>query len=352
MNTRSLVDYEPSELVQWCLVHGQPAFRARQLTDWVYRKLVFSPDAMTDLSKAFRAELAGSLPVLPLVERRLSRDPQTDTRKWLFELTDGNRIETVSIPDEDGGYTICISSQAGCGLKCAFCATGMMGYRRNLSAGEIVAQVLYVSAALGRPAHVVFMGMGEPFHNYDAVLAAVRTLTDPKRFALGARRLTISTAGMVPEIYRLAEEDLQVNLAISLGGTTNAKRAELIPLGEMYTLDRVLRAADHYAQRTGRRVSYEYVLLRGRTDSRRDAERLVELFAGRQAHVNLILWNRVPGLAFESPTRGDAARFRRILEQGGVSCTLRLPRGRAIHAACGQLAITDDRHPTTAMVDA
>lgn len=339
MKPRSFLDLERSELVQWCAVRGLETWRADQVLEWVYQKAVFNPEAMTNLAKPLRAELAEAFAFSPLKQLAEACDRDDGTRKWLFELDDGKQIEAVAIPDDEGGLTFCISSQAGCGLKCAFCATGKMGFRRNLTVGEITAQVLHATAAVGRPAHIVFMGMGEPFHNYDAVLGALRRLTGPKLFNLGQRRITVSTAGMVPEIYRFAREGMQVNLAISLGGSTDAKRAELIPLGAVYNLERLLRAADFFADATKRRVSYEYVLLRDVTDSRHDAERLVELFRKRQAHVNLILWNKVPGLPFESPSRATAAKFRAVLEAAGVPCTLRLPKGRSIAAACGQLAV-------------
>lgn len=295
--------------------------------------------AMTSLPTGLRARLAAAFTIA--VPRVLARQADSQgTEKALLQLADGQAVEAVLIR-AGGRRTVCISTQVGCPVGCAFCATGRRGYARDLAAGEIAAQVLHFARALRpegeRVTHVVVMGMGEPLLNYDATLKALRNLNDGRGFALGARRFTVSTIGVVPGILRLAGEGLQVNLAVSLHAPDDALRRKLVPLGKRWSIREVLAAGDHYARATGRRVSYEYVLLAGVNDRLDQARALAALLRGRLAHVNLIPFNPAPGLPFQAPSPRAADAFRRELLARGVDATVRRSRGVGIQAGCGQL---------------
>ncbi|NJN66352.1 MAG: 23S rRNA (adenine(2503)-C(2))-methyltransferase RlmN [Chloroflexaceae bacterium] len=332
---------------QW----GEPSFRARQLYRHLYSRLTSDIQAMTDLPGSLRARLleetqAGGLRV---VRERRTDDGQT--RKALMALPDGVMIETVLMVYPERA-TVCVSTQAGCGIGCVFCATGQAGLRRNLSSGEIVEQVVWAARqvraiSLERSSHlnVVFMGMGEPFANYERWWDAVKRLHDPQGFNLSARKMTVSTVGLVPGIRRLSQESLPINLAISLHAPDDALRDTLIPINRRYPLAAVLEAARDYTERTGRRVSLEYVLLQGRNDhpdqARALAQRLRSLAVAGHAllfHVNLIPWNPVPGSALSRPERQRVLRFQQVLQEHQIACTVRVERGGEIAAACGQLA--------------
>jgi 23S rRNA (adenine2503-C2)-methyltransferase len=327
---------------------GEPAFRAAQLSTHYFGRLVRDPAAMTDLPAAARDRIcAGLLPVLLDPVREQACDGGA-TRKTLWRLHDGSLVESVLMGYPDR-ITACISSQAGCGMACPFCATGQVGLTRNLSTAEIVDQAVYLArvAASGlvagsppRLSHVVFMGMGEPLANYSRVVAAVRRLCAPAPEGLGLsqRHVTVSTVGLVPAMRRLADEGLAVTLALSLHAPDDDLRDELVPVNQRWKVAEVLDAAWHYADRSGRRVSIEYAMIRSVNDQPWRADLLGRLLAGRGAHVNLIPLNPTPGSRWDASPKPVEKEFVRRLREAGVSTTVRDTRGREIDGACGQLA--------------
>lgn len=317
---------------------GEPAYRGRQLYGWLYRKRARSLEAMTDLGKGLRARLAEGhrLRWPELAERSVSAD---GTVKYLFQLDDGATIESVYIP-ELRRRTICISTQAGCPLKCAFCLTGIAGYQRNLRTSEILGQVATVMEAAPqeeRPWNVVVMGMGEPLLNYDATVAALRILMDGEAFGVAAKKLTLSTVGILPAIEKLAQEPVRPNLAISLHAPNAELRRRLMPIEDKYRLQDVIAAAQRYPIPKGGRVTYEYVLLRGVNDTPVHARELARLLRGTRAKVNLIPLNPAPEVPFEPPTAAAVDAFCEVLAAAHMTVSVRRPRGRDIFAACGQL---------------
>ncbi|MFF5179083.1 23S rRNA (adenine(2503)-C(2))-methyltransferase RlmN [Micromonospora sp. NPDC000316] len=331
---------------------GEPAFRARQLSNHYFGRLVRDPQEMTDLPAASRERLAGQLlPRLLNPVRELACDDGA-TRKALWRLHDGALVESVLMGYPDR-VTVCISSQAGCGMACPFCATGQAGLTRNLSTAEIVDQAVYLAgvAASGvvagsppRLSHVVFMGMGEPLANYNRVIAAIRRLVSPAPEGLGLsqRHITVSTVGLVPAIRRLASEDLSVTLALSLHAPDDDLRDELVPVNQRWKVAEVLDAAWDYAARTGRRVSIEYAMIKDVNDQPWRADLLGRLLAGKLAHVNLIPLNPTPGSRWDASSKPVEREFVRRLRDAGVSTTVRDTRGREIDGACGQLAAAED----------
>ncbi len=339
MEKRLLLDLSYEELAQELKALGEPAYRAKQVWEWVWRKLCPEFSAMTNLPLSLRDELSRrfSLDVFTV----LARDCDDEgTEKVLLALPDGASVEAVLIR-EGNRNTVCISTQVGCPVGCAFCATGQMGFVRNLSAGEIAGQVLHFARVLEgqgkRVTHVVVMGMGEPFLNYEATLKALNNLNDPRGFNLGARRITVSTIGVVPAILRFAQEGRQYNLAISLHAPDDGLRRKLMPLAERWPISQVLSAAEAYILATGRRVTFEYVLLRGVNDGLRHARALAALLRGKLVHVNLIPFNPAPGLPFSPPDEGQVELFRRELLAHNIDVTVRRSRGVKIQAGCGQL---------------
>ncbi len=329
------------------LGEGEKPFRSRQIYDWLYRQRVRSFDEMTNLSRPLRERLCASFRVAwpERQEQRLSYD---GTRKYLFRLADGAAIESVLIP-EVRRRTICVSTQAGCPLRCAFCLTGVGGYERNLTPGEILGQVAAVMSDAGqattdppRPWNIVFMGMGEPLLNVDATLAAVRVLLDPKGFAVAPRKLTVSTVGIIPALERLAAEPVPPNLAISLHAATPELRLALMPIEARHPLAAVLAAADRYPNPGGAGVTYEYVLLGRVNDSVTEAKQLAKLLRGRRCKVNLIPLNPAAEIPFELPTPKALDAFCRTLVDAGLSVSVRKPRGQDVLAACGQLRLADN----------
>ena len=321
---------------------GEPSFRASQIYSWLYAKRVSSIGGMTNLKAEFRAALSERHEVrrIAVADRQVSTD---GTIKWLFRCDDGATIESVFIP-ETRRRTICISTQAGCPVKCAFCLTGISGYKRNLRPWEILSQVAHVmdEAALAsskdeRPWNVVVMGMGEPLLNYENTMAALRILMDPKGFAITPRKLTLSTVGILPALEKLKLEPVRPNLAISLHAPTSKLRAELMPIENKYALKDVLAAADSYESPSGGRVTYEYVLLRDVNDRDEHAHALARLLRGRHGKVNLIPLNPAGPIPFEAPRKAQVARFQGILLDAGVPVSVRKPRGQDVLAACGQL---------------
>ncbi|HKJ72341.1 MAG TPA: 23S rRNA (adenine(2503)-C(2))-methyltransferase RlmN [Gammaproteobacteria bacterium] len=314
---------------------GEKPFRAKQLLQWLHQRGVSDFDAMTDLSKGLRAKLAEGVALTePEV---LSEQRSADgTVKWLLGLSDGNAVETVFIPEDERG-TLCISSQAGCPLDCKFCATGYGGFQRNLAASEIIAQVRHARAEVGeRLTNIVFMGMGEPLLNYDAVLRTIHLLMDDLAFGLSRRRITVSTVGVVPRIEQLGA-DTPVNLAISLHGVSDEVRDRIVPINATYPLERLMAACRAYPLPSGRRITFEYVMLDGVNDSPQEAHRMAELLRGIPAKVNLIPFNPFPQAEFRRSSQGAIDRFRDILLGEGMVAVTRTPRGEDIDAACGQL---------------
>jgi 23S rRNA (adenine2503-C2)-methyltransferase len=327
-------------LAQW----EQPRYRALQIWQAVYRDLAAGPEAITTIPRALRERLAVELSFSGLTPKVEARSSDGQTRKTLFQLADGREIETVLMGYESR-RTACISTQAGCAMGCVFCATGQMGFRRHLSAGEIVEQVLWfardLKARVDRLTNIVVMGMGEPFHNYDATMAAVDQLNDARGFNFGARRITISTVGLVPMIERFAAEKRQVNLAISLHAATDDLRTELLPINRKYPLAQLFAAARRYYDETHRRVTFEWALIEGKNDTPEQARALVLWVKGLPCHVNVIPLNPTREYAGQATTRERAAAFKAALESHGIPCTIRVRRGIDINAGCGQLAVED-----------
>ncbi len=320
---------------------GEPAYRARQIWEGIYQHFYTSADEFTTLPKALRARLAETFTFQPLTPAQTLRSRDGQTVKTLFHLNDGRAIEAV-LMKYDRRRTLCISTQAGCAMGCAFCATGQMGFKRHLTSGEIVAQVMYYAHQLHqqgeRVTNIVVMGMGEPFHNYDNTMAAVDRLNDPQGYNFGARRITISTVGLVPAIRRFTAEKRQVNLAISLHAADDELRASMMPVAKTYRLDELLSACRDYVQATGRRVTFEWALIDGVNDTPEQARLLVSKIKGMLCHVNAIPLNPTEGYRGKATSPRRAEEFRQILEQAGIPCTLRLRRGIEIQAGCGQLA--------------
>jgi len=350
------------ELAQWLEDRGEPPFRAHQIYEWIYRHLVTDFALMTNLPRTLRELLATEAQIGTTTMRRETRSKDGRTHKVLLELADGRLIESVLMlyPQSTEGRTrasVCVSTQAGCAFGCTFCATGRMGFGRHLSAGEIVAQVLFFARqlraqpwkaphgpALDRITNVVLMGMGEPLHNYENSLKALYILHNPHGFGLGARHFTISTAGLVPGILRLSEEPLQVNLAVSLHAPNDTMRGLTMPINRKYPLEKLLAACQTYVQRTGRQLTFEYVLLAGINDAPEHAQELAQRLRPLHqfAHVNLIPVNATA--AGYRPPRPEVIRaFRDILSRAGVSNSVRAERGDDIDAACGQLYVQESQ---------
>lgn len=337
----SLYDLLPAEVDALCAGLGLPAFRANQLLQALYRD--FDP-SLKQWPAAARDALAARFAAPPQEVRRVVSE-DGNTSKLLLRMADGTLIETVLMQYPEAGErhprsTVCVSTQAGCAMGCVFCATGQMGFERNLSAGEVVSQVIHIAKLLReRGQHVtnvVFMGMGEPLANYNETIKAVRILTDPRAFGLGQRHITISTVGIIRGIDRLAEEGLQVGLAISLHAPSEALRQHLVPTAGPTSVRDIIAAARRYFRATGRRVTFEYALIAGENDSPEVARQLAALLRGTPTHVNLIPVNPTAG-GFGRPARASVLEFERVLREAGVNCTVRVEKGSEISAACGQL---------------
>jgi len=323
----------------WLAEHGAPAYRRKQLWGWMARGAA-SFDEMRDIPKPLRAELEREFRITSLHAVATSQADRGLTTKTLYELDGGHSVESVVMRYADRS-TLCISSQAGCPIGCPFCATGKFPFGRNLKAHEIVEQALDAARMLpaegGRLSHVVFMGMGEPMANYAAVIESVRMLSDPELLGISPRRIVVSTSGLIPRITQLGEEKLAVTLAISLHAARDDLRDVLVPINRKYPVADLVASAQGYAAKTGRRVSYEWVLLAGVNDSGRDAKELGGLLRGKLAHVNLIPFNPVEDTPYRAPERAGVRRFRELVEAQGLNVTVRDTRGRDADAACGQL---------------
>ncbi len=341
---KQLIGMTMEELEQFACTIGEKPFRGRQLFAWLYNKKARDFAEMTDISKPLRQRLAevATIGLLRPVSEVVSRDG--GTTKFLFELHDGERIETVSIRERQR-HTLCVSTQVGCALGCRFCATARMGFRRNLSVGEIVDQVLVAERCLGKEvSNLVLMGMGEPFLNYENVLAACELVRHERGLAIGHRRIVISTAGWVPGIMRLATEGHRFKLAISLNATTDEQRRSLMPVAERYPLQELLNAVIYYYRRSGRRPTFEYVLLADVNDTAADAKRLRELLEQVPCKVNLIPYNPTDD-SYRRPSAEQIEAFRQALSPLKAPVVVRWSKGDDIKAACGQLATTSSRRP-------
>jgi 23S rRNA (adenine2503-C2)-methyltransferase len=335
-----LADLERPALEAALEAGGHKPFHARQIFRWIYKRGVTDIEAMTDLSRELRATLAAgfTLATPVLAQRETSVD---GTEKFLLRLEDGRHIESVFIPDTPA-MTFCISTQVGCAMACAFCLTGKMGLVRNLTAGEIAGQVRVLAEALtlrDKKFNIVLMGMGEPLHNYDETMRALRILADEHGFDLSARRITLSTVGLLPALERLAKEPVMPNLAISLHAPTDLQRGELVPLNRKYGVADIIDACRRFPLSRRSRITFEYVLLAGVNDSPQDARKLATLVAPVKCKVNLIPLNAAAGIRFERPSDEAIDRFATIVADHGVTVSVRKSRGRDIRAACGQLIV-------------
>ena len=341
------------EIIAEMAKHQERPYRAKQVISWIYEKRVTSFEAMSDLPQELRRQLTeqfdfGSLKTIRILG---SKDI---TRKFLFQLADGNLIESVLIPASPSLYgttsdrrTICVSTQVGCAYGCKFCASGLDGYTRNLEAGEIVQQLLEVEKATGeRIDNVVFMGMGEPLANFANVIRAIQIINAPWGLEIGARHITVSTSGLAPQIRQLADEPLQSRLAISLHGATDDVRNRIMPVNRKYNLTTLLEACDYYASRKKQRIYFEYILIAGINDAEEQSHLLARHARRVSARVNLIPYNRVEGLTWTRPSREQQQRFLAILRGHGVVATLRREKGHDIDAACGQLRLQTQRSNT------
>jgi 23S rRNA (adenine2503-C2)-methyltransferase len=339
-----LAEMELNELEHALESMGHPRFHARQLFQWLHKRGVTDFAGMTDLGRELRSALAAGFRIVTpeLVRKETSAD---GTTKFLLRLEDGLLIESVYIPDTPAN-TFCLSTQVGCAMKCGFCLTGKMGIIRNLTAGEIAGQV----RVLVRELHmlqarfnIVLMGMGEPLHNYDAVMKALRILADEHGLAVNPRRVTLSTVGVLPALERLATEPLMPNLAISLHATTEEQRDLLVPINRKYGLKELLEACRRFPVKRRERITFEYVMLKGVNDTDEDARRLVRLLSGIKAKVNLLPLNEAAGIPYERPSDARVNRFAQIVAERGVTVSVRKSRGRDIRAACGQLITESTR---------
>jgi len=340
------LDLKYSELEDLLADWGEPSYRAGQIWEWVYKHLTDDFQSMTNLPKELRRKLEESFYIKTLEPVETLESADGSTRKVLFRLLDGETIESVFMLYQRR-RTACVSTQVGCPIGCSFCATGRSGFRRNLKPGEIIEQVLHFAREtrknLGNSmkpiTNVVFMGMGEPFLNYEATIQAIRTLNDQKGFNLGARRFTVSTVGIVPGIRRLAEEGLQVELAVSLHAPNDEIRDRLVPINKGYPIKRLLIACQEYIKRTNRRITFEYVLIDGVNDNIRHARELASLLGDMLCHVNLIPMNPIPGVSMRPPPKHRVLAFEEELKRLGISVTLRTSKGADIQAGCGQLRL-------------
>jgi 23S rRNA (adenine2503-C2)-methyltransferase len=339
-----LAELERPALETLLAARGVERFRARQIFRWIYRRGVSDVDAMTDLPRELRATLAADFTLtMPAV---IGRERSIDgTEKFLLRLHDGRQIESVFIPDTPA-MTFCISTQVGCAMACAFCLTGKMGLVRNLTAGEIVGQVRVLIDALDmrdQRFNIVLMGMGEPLHNYDETMKALRILADEHGLEVSPRRVTLSTVGLLPALERLAKEPVMPNLAISLHAPTDSTRGELVPINTKYGIADIIAACRRFPLKKRSRITFEYVLLAGVNDSPDDARKLAKLMAGLKSKVNIIPLNAAAGIPFERPSDEAIDRFAKILADHDILVSVRKSRGRDIRAACGQLIVEGQR---------
>ncbi len=325
------------ELQEYFVSLGEKAFRAKQVYQWMHEKLARSYDEMTNVSKALKEKLQENFSYTSLQMVTYQESKIDGTRKYLFELADGNVVESVWMKYKHGN-SVCVSSQVGCRMGCRFCASTIDGLERNLLPGEILDQIYFISKHTGeRVSNIVVMGSGEPMDNYDNILQFVHMLTDENGLHISQRNVTVSTCGIAPKIRQLAEEDLQITLALSLNATTDEKRKKLMPIANAFSLEEVLDACAYYFEKTGRRLTFEYSLVRGVNDTEEDAKELIHLIGHLNCHVNLIPVNPIEERDYKESTTQAIRAFQSKLERGGVTATVRREMGRDIDGACGQL---------------
>jgi 23S rRNA (adenine2503-C2)-methyltransferase len=338
----SIYDLSLTQIDSFLKEWNEPTYRSRQIWQGLYRQFFSSPEQFTNLPVSLRTRLAENLRFQVLIPAKSLKSSDGQTVKTLFRLEDGKAIESVLMRYEKRN-TLCVSTQAGCAMGCVFCATGQMGFKRHLSSGEIVAQVMYYANQLhqqgDKVTNVVMMGMGEPFHNYDNTMTAIDRLNDPEGFNIGARRFTISTVGLIPAMRQFTAEKRQVNLAISLHAAEDALRTSMLPINMRYPVDELLEACREYVVNTGRRITFEWALVNGINDTPEQAYLLAKKIKGLLCHVNAIPLNPTQGYSGRRTTPGKADKFKQALEGFGIPCTIRLRRGIDIQAGCGQLLV-------------
>ncbi|MEK5231071.1 23S rRNA (adenine(2503)-C(2))-methyltransferase RlmN [Lysinibacillus sp. FSL K6-0232] len=335
----SIYSLQPYQLEEWLKENGEKPFRAAQIFDWLYNKRVKTFEEMSNLSKGLREKLTANF-ALTTLSTIIQQESKDGTIKFLFQLQDGYSIETV-LMRHDYGNSVCVTTQVGCRIGCTFCASTLGGLKRHLLAGEIVEQVVKVQQTLDelgeRVSHIVIMGIGEPFDNYDAMMNFLKVINHEKGLNIGARHITVSTSGIVPKIYQFADEQLQINFAVSLHAPNQEARQKLMPIARAYKLDELMEAVRYYTKKTGRRVSFEYGLMSGENDSVEIAEELSALIKGIKCHVNLIPVNYVPERDYVRTSRSQIFAFEKTLKKNGINVTIRREQGADIAAACGQL---------------
>ena len=333
---KNIKEYNFEELKQEMQELGEKPFRAEQIFKWIYQEKVKTFDEMTNLSLELRKKLEENYTMCNynILKKQESKD---GTIKYLFDVLDGNAIETVLMRYHHGN-SICVSSQIGCKMGCKFCASTGINFIRSLNSGEIVEQIIAVEQDTGEKiSNVVFMGIGEPFDNYDNVVNAIKIINHPKGLNIGARHISISTSGIVPKIYQLAEENIQCTLSISLHATNNEKRSSMMPVNDAYPIEELMKACKDYIKKTNRRISFEYALAKDNNDNLEDAKQLVKLLKGMLCHVNLIPINKIENGKFDKSTNENIMKFRDYLNDHGIVATIRRELGSDIDAACGQL---------------
>lgn len=344
----SIYSIELHDLKAWLVEHNEKAFRAEQIFDWLYKKRVTSFEDMSNLSKTLRESLEKHF-TLTTLNTLIQQQSSDGTIKFLFELHDGYSIETVLMRHEYGN-SVCVTTQVGCRIGCTFCASTLGGLKRNLEAGEIVAQVVKVQQALDetdeRVSSVVIMGIGEPFDNYNDMLSFLKIINHDKGLNIGARHITVSTSGIIPKIYQFADENMQINFAISLHAPNTEIRSRLMPINRAYKLPDLMDAVRYYIEKTGRRVSFEYGLFGGVNDQVEHAEELAKLIKGVKCHVNLIPVNYVPERDYVRTPKDQIFAFEKTLKNHGVNVTIRREHGHDIDAACGQLRAKERKEET------
>ena len=333
---KNIKDYNLDELKEEFINLGEKSYRAEQVFKWLYVDEVSSFEDMTNISKDLREKLIKeySISNFKILKKLESSD---GTKKYLFDILDGNAIETV-LMEYHHGKTLCVSSQVGCKMGCKFCASTGIKFVRSLTAGEIVEQILAVQKDENiKVSNIVFMGIGEPLDNYDNVMKAVKILNNPKGLNIGARHISISTSGLVPKIYQLADENLQCTLSVSLHATNDQKRSKMMPINKTYNIEELMKACKYYIQKTNRRISFEYALAKDNNDNLEDAQELVNLLKGMLCHVNLIPINKIENGKYIKSTNENIIKFRDYLNSKGIVATIRRELGSDIDAACGQL---------------
>ena len=333
---KNIKDYNLEDLKKEMIELGEKPFRAEQIFKWVHQEKVKTFEEMTNLSLELRKKLEENYTMCnyKILKKQESKD---GTIKYLFDVLDGNAIETVLMRYHHGN-SICVSSQIGCKMGCKFCASTGINFIRSLTSGEIVGQIIAVEQDTGEKiSNVVFMGIGEPFDNYDNVVNAIRIINNPKGLNIGARHISISTSGIVPKIYQLAEENIQCTLSISLHATSNEKRSSMMPVNNAYPLEELMKACKEYIKKTNKRISFEYALAKDNNDNLQDAKELVKLLKGMLCHVNLIPINKIENGKFDKSSNENIMKFRDYLNEHGIVATIRRELGSDIDAACGQL---------------